>query len=193
VQDGSGFPYATIYVVDLDSDQWVGGSPFRVVLEDEAASVEDARNEAYTVADGALSEFETNLPHMILALNGDGDARTGEGHSIAFGQPGYGLSEMPESQTLKLDLVATPPSADCAIIDNKTFGFALSLDGKAIHADGAKLPASRGCPMGYKIYAVLQPADWSMTEGGTLAVVSTYPFGFEGPDRRFLVVPLALD
>jgi predicted secreted protein len=190
VQDGSGFPYSNIYIVDLESDQWVGESPYRVLLQDDGATVEEARNEAHSEADGAINEFTANQPYNILALNGDGDARTGAGEAIDFGQPGYGLSEMPASQTLGLGVFPRPPSEDCAIIDNATFGFSLAIDGEEIYADGQKLPVSRGCPMGYKIYAVLQPAEWSMTQGGTLAVISYYPFGFEGPDRRFLVVPL---
>ena len=27
IQDGSGFPYANIYVIDLEKDRWVEGSP----------------------------------------------------------------------------------------------------------------------------------------------------------------------
>lgn len=189
-QDGSGFPYSNIFIVDLESDQWVGDSPYRVMLQNEDATVEEARNEAYSQADGAINEFTANQPYNILALNGDGDVRTGAGEMVKFGPPGFGLSEMQNSQTLSLSVFPRPSSAECVIIENETFGFSLSLDGREFYADGARLPQSRGCPMGYKIYAVLQPAEWSMSEGGMLAVISTYPFGFEGPDRRFLVVPL---
>ncbi len=28
VQDGSGFPYSTIYVIDTSTDQWTANSPF---------------------------------------------------------------------------------------------------------------------------------------------------------------------
>lgn len=189
-EDGSGFPYSNIYIVDLDNDQWVGESPYRIVLEDESATVTDARAAAYDAADAAINEFTANLPVYVLALNGDGDARTGAGEAIDFGQPGYGLSEMLSSQTLGLGVFPRPSSEDCSVIADETYGFSLAIDGEEIYADGQKLPKSRGCPMGYKIYAVLTPAEWSVTQGGTVAIISYYPFGFEGPDRRFLAVPL---
>ena len=130
------------------------------------------------------------MPADLLALKGDGDAETGDGVAINFGRPGYGMDAMPASQTLNLGVFPRPASEDCSIVENETFGFSLSLDGEEIHADGAKLPKSRGCPMGYRLYAVVRPADWSGVEGGTVAIVSSYPFGFEGPNRRFIAVPL---
>ena len=35
VQDGSGFPYSNIYILDLPADKWAGGSPFLVSFKDE--------------------------------------------------------------------------------------------------------------------------------------------------------------
>lgn len=37
VQDGSGFPYSNIYVLDVSADSWVDGTPVRVQLDDEGA------------------------------------------------------------------------------------------------------------------------------------------------------------
>jgi predicted secreted protein len=56
-----------------------------------------------------------------------------------------------------------------------------------IHHDGATLPKSRGCPMDYRLYAVVTPFEQATPR---IALISIYPFGFEGPDRRFLAVPL---
>ena len=39
VQDGSGFPYATIYVIDTAKDAWVSGTPIRVRIDDETVTV----------------------------------------------------------------------------------------------------------------------------------------------------------
>ena len=44
--------------------------------------------------------------------------------------------------------------------------------------------------MDYRIYAVVMPADFGGLQNAGVAIISTYPFGFEGPDRRFIAVPL---
>ena len=43
VQDGSGFPYSTIYIIDTDTDNWTAGSPFKAQLNDETKTVFDAK------------------------------------------------------------------------------------------------------------------------------------------------------
>lgn len=58
-----------------------------------------------------------------------------------------------------------------------------------IHRDEV-LPKSRGCVLDYRLYAVVIPG-LDAPQGTGVAVVSTYPGGFEGPDRRFLAVPFA--
>jgi predicted secreted protein len=190
VQDGSGFAYSTIYVIDLPADKWVTGAPYRAVLENEELDVGDARDAAFELAEAKLDELGIDDDAFVVALNGDGDARTGDGTAIDFGQPGFGMDPVATSQTLTLGVFPRAPGEDCAIIENKTFGFSLALDGTEIYADADPLPKSRGCAMGYRIHAVVRPAEWSMATGGTVAIVSAYPFGFEGPNRRFIAVPL---
>lgn len=191
VQDGSGFPYTTIYLIDLSADAWVAGSPYRVVLEDEESDVDDAREAAYEQAEAKLDEIEISEAAFALAVNGDGEPNADIGHELTFAQPGYGLSESLEPRRLSLQTFPLDSPEDCeGFIGEKAVGFALTLDGEEIYRDAGPLPKSRGCTMGYKIYAVVRPPEWSLASGGTLAVISSYPFGFEGPDRRFLVVPL---
>ena len=190
IQDGSGFGFSNIYVVDLVNDRWVTGTPFRVVIEDFEGELVQARASAAQQAADVLNELEVATPAHLLALNGDGDPRTGDGKELEFGRPGYGLSEPVEVQTLTLEAVERPSGLDCEIIENETFGFVLRLDGTTVHRDTGAIPRSRGCVMDYRIHSVLRPYDYAMAPGGALAVISVYPFGFEGPDRRFLVVPL---
>ncbi len=46
-------------------------------------------------------------------------------------------------------------------------------------------------PQDYRIHAEAVP--FNSTEGeGAVAILSVYPFGFEGPDRRSMAVPLGL-
>jgi predicted secreted protein len=190
IQDGSGFPYSTIYVIDLPADDWVSGSPYRTTLEDDGADLEDARDAALEQAEAKLEALDISVAPYLIALNGDGE-EIGDGHSLTFGDPGYGLNPIESPGELMLDTIPLPSNQDCSIIDDEVFGFVLSLDGEEIHADAGPLPASRGCVMDYRIHAVVRPAEWFF--GGTphtVAIISTYPFGFEGPDRRFLAVPL---
>ena len=190
IQDGSGFPYSNIYIVDLPADTWVPGSPFRVRIDSEDADLSDVRDEAHEQAEPKLDELEIYEPAFPLFVNADGDPRANAGDEAVFGDPGFGLDAVTGERTLTLTTTPATPGTDCAIIDDEVFGFSLSLDGTEVYADPATLPQSRGCAMGYKIYAVVRPSEWTGASAGELAVISTYPFGFEGPDRRFLVVPL---
>jgi predicted secreted protein len=190
VQDGSGFPYANVYIIDLPADSWVSGSPYRARIEDESGDVGDARDQALDLAEPKLDALDISVPAHAIAVNGDGED-IGDGHSLVFGPPGFGLEPIQSQQELSLEVIPLATNMDCSIIDGEVFGFTLSLDGEEIHADDGPLPASRGCAMGYRIFAVVQPAEWFF--GATprsVAIISSYPFGFEGPDRRFLAVPL---
>ena len=46
VQDGSGFPYWDVFVIDLKTNEWVKGSPYRALLESEEAKLAAARDQA---------------------------------------------------------------------------------------------------------------------------------------------------
>jgi predicted secreted protein len=189
VQDGSGFPYSNIYVIDLNTDSWVKGTPVRVRLDAEHATIGEAREEAAEKAAPQLDSLDVDAPATILALNGDGEVGAPPDH-LDFGPPGYGLSEVQAERQLALEVFDLPSAGDCAVIDDATKGFALTLDGKEIVRDTGTVPKSRGCPMDYRLYAVVAPADWSMILTGYVAIVSNYPFGYEGPDRRFIAIPL---
>jgi predicted secreted protein len=190
VQDGSGFPYSTVYIIDLPADAWVSGSPYRARIDDDGADVADVREQAMDLAEDKLDALGISVPAHAIAVLGDGEV-IDDGHRLVFGTPGFGLETIQSEHELTLDVVPLGSNMDCSIIDGEVLGFTLSLDGKEIHADEGPLPASRGCAMGYRIYAVVRPAEWFF--GATprsVAIISNFPFGFEGPDRRFLAVPL---
>jgi predicted secreted protein len=188
IQDGSGFPYSNIYVIDIVEDVWVPGTPHRVRFDTETAALSAARRDALKAATPDLVEFGIDVPAQILALNGDGDPER-DGKSLAFGAPGYALSPVIEPRTLNLDTFATTSPLTCADwFAAEPLGFALTLDGTELYRDGA-LPESRGCPLDYRIHAVALPMD-TVELDAAVAIISVYPGGFEGPDRRFVAVPL---
>jgi predicted secreted protein len=190
VQDGSGFPYSTIYAVDLPADKWVSGAPFTARLEEDGAEMGKARSEASKKAGATLDKLGLSVPADVIALNGDGE--TFDGKSLSFGRPGFGTDGPRDIRKLTLETfpAAAPADVPCAdYTDSPTLGFSLKLDGAEIYKD-AKLPASRGCALDYKIYGVVEPFQFGPDAPPSVAIVSVYPFGYEGPDRRFIAVPL---
>jgi predicted secreted protein len=190
VQDGSGFAYSTILVVDLIADKWVAGSPFRTQAPEENADrpLANVRADARALATSALDSLAIATPAETLWLDG---TSTGDGKNIAFSYGPFPDEENTLSLTLTTALAES--SLDCmSLTGNKPLGFRLSFAsgaGEAVtkHDDNGKVPASRGCTTDYRLYAVVRPFQ---SVHPAVAIIASYPFGFEGPDRRFLAVPL---
>lgn len=193
-QDGSGFPYSNIYVLDVAADKWADGTPVRVRLDDETATQQQARADAAEQAAPVLEALGTDTPADLIAINADGEL--GDGSYITFGQPGYFPNDVQGAYTLTLSTFAADSPTDCAgLIGEKANGFILTLSGgehpaHEIYRDGETLPQSRGCPSIYRIYAIVAPP-YTVPPAAHVAIIATYPFGFEGPDRRFIAVPLS--
>jgi predicted secreted protein len=194
IQDGSGFAYSSIYVVNLDTDSWALGTPIRVRANDETTPLSQVRAEAQAKASENLEALDIDLPAELVALAGDGvpgeDAQT-----LRFGAPGYSPGAVTGDYELRLSSFATTAVAPCAewfSVDPMGYQLVIASAGKErlIHRDEA-LPRSRGCPVTYRLYGVALPFNAGSVEAA-VALVSVYPGGFEGPDRRFLAVPLGL-
>lgn len=194
IQDGSGFAYSHIYVVNLETDSWVVGSPVRVDADNEERTLASVRADALRKAGTFIADFGLDVPAVTAALNGDGIPLE-DYSTLEFGAPGYGLGAPSGHYALSLEHFDTTATSPCEQwFDVTPQGYALTLDdgthGRSVHRDEA-LPRSRGCPLDYRIYAVVMPFG-SETLSHAVAIISVYPGGFEGPDRRFLAVPLGL-
>lgn len=189
IQDGSGFPFSNTYIIDLPADQWASGGPYRVTHHDETMPIGDLRALAAKDIARRLEALGVNFPAAIIALNGDGEPDAAA-YSLRFGEPSYGLEPTQDEHLLEVETFDLPSGEDCAIIDNQSKGVALKLDGKDVRRDSGTVPRSRGCPMDYRIYAVVSPAPIDSNPAPDIAIISVYPYGFEGPDRRFIAVPL---
>lgn len=194
IQDGSGFAYSNIFVVDIPADAWVDGTPIRVQAESEDKPLLQVRSQANSEALRIIADNEIFVPADLVALIGDGavdlDAKT-----IAFGLPGYERGTVREERQLTLKTFPLKSSEDCSLwFDSEPLGFELSIAGSdanlVVHRDKT-LPRSRGCALDYRLYGVVVPGLGAPQDRG-VAIVSVYPGGFEGPDRRFLAVPFAL-
>lgn len=194
IADGAGAAYANVFIIDLTKDAWVGGSPFRVAANDENASLASIRAKAMAAAQKPLKDLAIDTPGEIVALIGDG-ALDKDAKTLEFGTPRFiAPGEVDGDYTLTLSMFDADSAEPCATYTDgdKAKGFGLTLSGLAptqtlIHKD-TKIPASRGCPQNYRLYGVAVPMDGDVAQG--VALVSVYPLGFEGPDRRFVAVPL---
>lgn len=192
VSDGINVAYSNIYIVDLATEAFAGGSPFRAEADENVQEpLSQMREKTQAAAKAAFAELKIDVPVEIEALSGDGVI--GPADTMRFGLPVYGEPGATEGDyVLSLEAFNLKPEECNGSIGYAIRGFALTLagDGQAreLHRDGA-LPEWRGCPVGYRLYAVVLP-----TESGRLsdsaAIVSSYPFDFEGASRRFLAIPL---
>lgn len=194
IQDGSGFAYSNVYVVDLSTDSWVVGTPVRVTAGTEDRTLAEIRDEAGKRVQSHIDSFGINVPVEIAAIIGDGmpdtDART-----LRFGGPGFGPGQVSGDYTLTLsdfDTTSTSPCNEWFGAEPKGYELRITDRGveRLVHRDG-NLPRSRGCPLDYRLYGVVMPF-MSPSIADAVAIISVYPGGFEGPDRRFLAVPLGL-
>lgn len=193
VQDGSGFAFSNVYVIDLVNDTWISGTPFAAQAEDEGATLADIRAEALAKADDTLTKLDIGVPAQILMLIGDGVAND-NGTRATWSTPsccGPGQTQ-PDSFALMLETRGIGSTEDYCR-DMSPVGFNLTYQDqngvKDLHKDGDMLPKSRRCTLDYRLYAVVQPFD-DYSGGRRVAIIASYPFGFEGVDRRFLAVPI---
>lgn len=189
VQDGSGFPYADIFVIDTGNDSWVGGSPFRVLIKDERAEVKWARRDALTKAGNVLRKLVISAPGTLLASNPPSEL-SADPHKVTI-DARFAIPSIREAWTFTL---AEKPFKDARCTDltgDRTRGFALSVaphgkSARQLHADTG-IPQSRGCPLNYAISDVVmhEPVKGARVFA---ILISVFSFGFEGPDRRFIAV-----
>lgn len=195
VQDGSGFPYDSIFIVDLIEDKWVG-TPVRARIDDESASLDAVRQKALAEARPQLDKLALTVPARPLLMNADDEVAT-SGMEASFGMFGDGLDAPRDPFTLKLETFASTTTEPCASygMEDPVQGFALTLADSAgnaaeIYRDTA-VPASRGCVSDYRIHAVMSPFPFGVSASPLVAVIGVYSLGFEGPNRRFVTVPVA--
>jgi predicted secreted protein len=193
VTDGTETAFSNIYILDLKSGEFAGGSPFRFEAdENEQQPLAEMRARTADAAKAALADLQVDTPVDIDALSGDGVL--GPASEMRFGLPVYGLEPAATQgdYTLSLETFDIPDTACTGSTGTARQGFALKLSGdgpaRELHRDG-NLPEWRGCPVGYRLHAVVTPHEGDLSAGA--AIVAAYPSGFEGPSRRFVAVPLA--
>jgi predicted secreted protein len=194
VQDGSGFPYSNIYVIDTATDGWVDGAPVRVRIDGDMPPLHEARAEAMDQARPVLERhrlFAGDIPGNLLASNPVTEL-SADPHRVEV-LPAAIFPPIDAPFRLVLDEFPLP--ATHCFEGGTGLGFRLVLEREGrrttLHEDGARVPASRNCPTGYRLADVIlhRPAGG----GEVLAVLVSFTRdGFEGPDVRWLAVTAPL-
>jgi predicted secreted protein len=189
VQDGSGFPYAEIFIIDTQADSRVAGSPVRIRLDEESPHAEKARNAARRAASPLLDKLAISEPGEHLASNPRAELSADPARVVVNAAH---RRATPAREPISFALTEkTLESATCAAYSEMPMkGFRLTMTREAakpaILHDDQRLPESRGCALGYAIADIFSHESGGKTTYAVLLHVQTV--GFEGPDSRFLAV-----
>lgn len=201
-EDGSGAAYWEIFVVDLKTNEWVKGTPARVSLnnEEEDKLLSDAHAKAMAIAGPVIREKNITEPAELLAAN-PATQVVPDRTRLAF-EPEYtsgGVQSGGPSQgrhEISIESIPLPRTGPCQYEELQTVGFKLtirdiSLGSTRILHEDKSIPASRVCPLGYDLSAVVAHAGYPDTNR-MVAIVGVYQDGWEGSDHRFIAVPFTL-
>lgn len=192
VRDGSGFPYSNIYIIDTKTDRWKPGTPIRVLVEDEKAQLRVARDRAKKRARSIIKRYGLTDPGRILASNAVSEI-VGDSKSISF-QRFHNIED--SIWTVKIEKLRLETPKSCADTDlGPIVGLALNAGKKGyqlkeLYRD-RKIPASRSCPLDYKIADVIVPNSYDTD--AAIVLLHSLSFGFEGMDSRFLAISIQFD
>ncbi len=197
-QDGSGFPYADLIILDTKRNAWVKGVPFRTLLFDNKATIAQARAQSKKKAASLLSQMNIQPRGKSLLSNPVTELTSPHG-ALFQTQTQEILGIRPYKLNLK---VKNLPDSKCRLTNNRTEGLSLSLtriDQKlqpiflAQENNTTRLKRLRGCPTDYKIAEVLMfdplNSEGVHKEQAVLVVLlHVIQQGFEGNDGRFLTI-----
>jgi predicted secreted protein len=194
VQDGSGFPYANRFYIATATDAYLQGTPLRIRIEDETASVGDARAKAKADGEQATGISDAELAAdqgELLAFNPlteiSADPFRLEFHDLAVYQ------SIKPPRILELIVTEEPAAENCHGMSEKQARFTLTLRkndltkiAPLVLHDDQRVPASRNCPTGYRLGGVVRGEG---PDGPTLVtLILVQSIGFEGPDHRWIAV-----
>ncbi len=191
IQDGSGFPFANRFYVETASDSFVSGTPIRVRIDDEAATLEEARRRAQERGEAVISDAELTANRGYMAgWNAVTEFSADPTRMAVNPRPIFPAADAPLE--FRLEEIALSQPERCRDLGD-VVGFRLVRAGiepgqtaEIVHED-RNVPESRGCPLGYRIGGV---QTFFPDEGAPVfaVMIAIRSFGFEGPDYRWIAV-----
>lgn len=196
VQDGSGFPYANRFYIDTATDSFIAGTPVRVRIDDEDATVEAARAEAMARGQGVIADAILSENRGFTAGMNAVTEKSADPFRMAV-NPRPVLPPVDDPLEFRLEEISVAPPERCRDL-GEIKGFRLvkvatepERQARLVHEDSG-IPQSRGCPLGYAIAGV---QTFFPQEGAPVfaLLIAVRSFGFEGPDHRFIAVTGRID
>ncbi len=188
-QDGSGFPYSNVYVIDTVDNNWVEGSPIRVLIKRENAELREAREKAADDASELLAKLgvQAGRKGRLLASNPITEVSADPDRIKVVPHPSYPAFNEPISFAIREFPVESKRCRGFG--QRETLGLALRVRvgdraPTPLYRD-RRIPESRGCPRDYAFSDVIlyEPRK---DEEVYLLLISVMRLGFEGSDRRFI-------
>lgn len=187
IQDGSGFPYADRFYVDVAADKFLANTPIRVRIDQDGANLADARRQAADAAAKLMPDAKFT-PGYLAAFNAVTEDSADPFNLLANPRPIFPPIDPPVA--IKLEEIDVPPPASCKDL-GKIKGFRLIKTSpakqSAVVSEDATIPASRRCPEGYRLGGLVT----FYPEGGVpvfAVMIIVRGVGFEGPDHRWIAV-----
>jgi len=189
VQDGSGFPYANRFYIDTTTDKFLTGTPVRARLDDEAATLTAAREQAAKRGQSIITDQILAANRGYLAAFNAVTEESADAYTI-LANPRPIFPPVDKSIAFRLEETTVPVPETCKDFGNIK-GFRLIMEhpagsSKILH-DDPSIPVSRGCPLGYRLSG-LQTFYPDVGQPAFAIIIAVRAFGFEGPDYRWLAV-----
>lgn len=198
IQDGSGFPYAERYFINVINDTYVQGTPFKVRIDDENAGITQARNMVIEQSADLIDQLNIKIENGRLAAFNPSTELSGDALKISYHSTPY--EPNPNSALeVSLETLDTIPKPPCSDFMENVLGFRLKLKtepnaiSETIYEDKS-VPKSRLCPTEYRMGGVVTYEDFqkpSLSVHVFLVLVKS--FGFEGPDGRWIAIPKVMN
>jgi predicted secreted protein len=186
-QDGSGFPYSHRFYINTANDSFLPNTPVRVTIEDDRATVGEARSRAKTRGEKVLKD--TALGYGFQAgFNAVTEASADPFRMTVNPRPI--IPPFDDPLEFWLEEMAFAPPQRCEGL-GEINGFKLfklrPVPGARVelrHQD-KNIPLSRGCPLGYRLSGV-QTFHPSSGKPAYAVLIAIRRYGFEGPDFRWI-------
>jgi len=189
IQDGSGFPYSHRFYIDTSNDKFLANTPIRVTIEDEGATLDDARKRAKLrgekiVADAVLARNRG----VTAGFNAVTELSADPFRMAVNPRPVHPPVDDPVE--FRLEEIAMAPIERCEglgdIVGIRLIRVAAAPGERTeLRHEDQKIPLSRGCPVGYRIGG-LQTFFPDNGQPVYALLIAIRRFGFEGPDYRWI-------